>query len=109
MAPAAQHALHPTFTATPGSVGPTDGAPVNVSQVHWYERVNHESKVGGDCWGEEVCKSPWPGPGQVKENRWMCTKTQSTADANGNVVLRLNQNSQDTDARRDTGINLRDL
>lgn len=39
----------------------------------------------------------------------MCTKTQSTADANGNVVLRLNQNSQDTDARRDTGINLRDL
>lgn len=53
MAPAAQHTLHPTFTATPGSVRPTGGqayvvilswgpcakgrlqggAPVNVSQA----------------------------------------------------------------------------
>lgn len=101
MPPAAQHTLHPTFTATPGSVGPTGGqayvvilgwgpctkgrlqggAPVNVSQVHWYERVNHESKVGGDGWGEEVCTSPWPGPGQVKENGWMdgwSSKTHNT-------------------------------
>lgn len=57
------------------------GAPVNVSQVHWYERVNHESKVGGDGWGEEVCTSPWPGPGQVKEDGWMdgwSSKTHNT-------------------------------